>query len=103
MYLTLPASLKIAAAIARHRSTSNPLQLPLWSRAENPYTPSLTPQLSAPRSSTTLRSCACADVAIEIVVSTATLKNARNLYHLIPAPIVTRERRIDSNYITQGL
>src|SRR3974390_1476156 len=94
MYLTLLASLKIAAAIARHRSTSNPLQLPLRSRAENPYRPSLTPQLSAPRSSTALRTCACADVAIEIVVSAAPPKNAKNLYHLLPAPSVTRERRI---------
>src|SRR3954463_3787420 len=57
-YLTLVGSLKIAAAMARHRSTSKPAQLPLSSGAEKPGRPELTPQDSMPRSLTVLRVCA---------------------------------------------
>ena len=53
--LTLVASLKTAAAIARQKSTSKPVQLPLSSGRENPGTPWLTPQMSEPRSFTALR------------------------------------------------
>ena len=41
---TLVGSLKIAAAMARQKSTSSPVQLPLSSGAENPGRPWLTPQ-----------------------------------------------------------
>src|ERR1700712_773152 len=58
--LTLAASLKIAAAIARQISTSRPAQLPLSSGAEKPGNPWLTPQDSMPRSLTVLRVCAVA-------------------------------------------
>src|SRR5262245_34754608 len=56
--LTLLASLKIAAATARQKSTSNPDQAPFSSAAENPKIPWLTPQLSAPRSFTAASVCA---------------------------------------------
>src|SRR5713101_5659118 len=51
---TLAGSLKTAAAIARHMSTSNPVQFPLSSGLENPGRPWLTPHISAPRSCTFL-------------------------------------------------
>src|SRR5579883_218256 len=60
--LTLLASLKIAAATARHTSTSNPVQLPLSSGLEKPGSPWLTPQTSEPRSFTFL-SVAWAELA----------------------------------------
>src|SRR5262249_58254489 len=50
--LTLAASFKIAAAYARQKSTSKPVQLPLSSGFENPGSPWLTPQISEPRSFT---------------------------------------------------
>src|SRR5262245_33387681 len=53
--LTLSASLKMAAARARHRSTSNPVHFPLSSGMENPCRPWLTPQDSEPRSWMALR------------------------------------------------
>src|SRR6516165_4072701 len=59
--LTLLASLKIAAASARHTSTSKPVQLPLSSGLEKPGRPWLTPQTSEPRSFTLLSVCAGAD------------------------------------------
>ena len=47
--LTLPGSLKIAAAMARQKSTSKPDQLPFSSGIEKPGRPVLTPHSSAPR------------------------------------------------------
>src|SRR6266540_3029550 len=52
--LTLVASLKIAAAIARQNSTSRPVQLPLSSGFENPGSPWVTPHKSEPRHFTVL-------------------------------------------------
>src|SRR3989440_2170040 len=51
---TLPASLNMAAAMARQKSTSKPVQLPLSSGLENPNRPWLTPHTSEPRSFTFL-------------------------------------------------
>ena len=42
-------SLKIAAATARQKSTSNPVQLPLSSGIEKPGRPALTPHSTSPR------------------------------------------------------
>src|SRR5437764_13722150 len=42
-------SLKIAAATARQKSTSNPVQLPLSSGIEKPGRPLLTPHSTSPR------------------------------------------------------
>src|SRR5205823_1010525 len=61
--LTLLGSLKIAAASARQKSTSNPVQTPLSSGLENPGRPWLTPQTSVPRSFTVLRVWAEAEPA----------------------------------------
>src|SRR5215216_4744143 len=64
--LTLAGSLKIAAARARQKSTSSPVQLPLSSGVENPGSPWLTPQIREPLSFTVLSICAaavCADKA----------------------------------------
>jgi hypothetical protein len=47
MNLTLPGSSKIAAAMARQKSTSNPDQFPFSSTLENPGNPVLTPQNTA--------------------------------------------------------
>src|SRR5919204_4863675 len=52
--LTFVASLNTAAARARQKSTSKPVQLPLSSGLENPGRPWLTPQMSEPRSFTDL-------------------------------------------------
>ena len=52
--LTLVASFNTAAASARQKSTSKPVQLPLSSGLENPGSPWLTPQMSEPRSFTPL-------------------------------------------------
>src|SRR5207245_2284581 len=54
VYLTLVGSLKIAAATARQKSTSKPVQLPLSSGLEKPGNPWLTPQRSEPLSFTVL-------------------------------------------------
>src|SRR5215831_17422418 len=55
---TLAESFKIAAASARQKSTSKPVQLPLSSGLEKPGSPWLTPQTSEPRSFTALSVCA---------------------------------------------
>src|ERR1700745_158331 len=55
---TFVTSLKIAAAIARHRSTSSPVQLPCASGRPNPASVPLAPQLRMPRSLTVLSVCA---------------------------------------------
>src|SRR5262252_2842727 len=60
---TLAESFKIAAASARQKSTSKPVQLPLSSGLENPGSPWLTPQSSEPRSFTALSVCADAAAA----------------------------------------
>src|SRR5262249_45439841 len=57
---TLLASLKMAAAMARQKSTSKPVQFPLSSGLEKPGRPCVTPQISAPRSITFFRVCAVA-------------------------------------------
>ena len=49
MNLTFFGSSKIAAAMARQKSTSKPDQLPLPSLAEKPGSPVLTPQCTASR------------------------------------------------------
>src|SRR2546427_12150984 len=49
MNLTLLASPRVAAATARHRSTSSPDQLPLPSASAKPARPVCTPQATAPR------------------------------------------------------
>src|SRR6478752_774891 len=64
-YFTLVASLKIAAAIPRHRSTSRPAQLPRSSGAENPGSPWVTPQDRTPRSFTVFSVCADAPCAVQ--------------------------------------
>src|SRR5436309_12368911 len=51
---TLVASFNTAAATARQKSTSKPVQLPLSSGLEKPSNPWLTPQTSEPRSITFL-------------------------------------------------
>src|SRR2546430_17635507 len=51
-------SSKMAAATARQKSTSKPVQLPLSSGVEKPGRPWLTPQTSEPRSLTFLSVCA---------------------------------------------
>src|SRR5262245_29906362 len=56
--LTLLESFKTAAAMARQKSTSKPVQLPLSSGSENPATPWPTPQITEPRSFTALSVCA---------------------------------------------
>jgi hypothetical protein len=56
--LTLVGSSSTTAAMARHTSTSIPVQFPLSSGAENPGSPWLTPQDNWPRSLTVLRVCA---------------------------------------------
>ncbi len=55
--LTLVGSLKIAAAMARQKSTSNPTQLPCESGMPKPARVPLAPQISSPRSLTVLRVC----------------------------------------------
>src|SRR5260370_4385846 len=52
--LTLVESLSTAAATARQKSMSKPVQLPLSSGLENPRRPWLVPQTSEPRSFTFL-------------------------------------------------
>src|SRR3954453_7543788 len=53
--LTLLASLKIAAATARQKSTSRPVQLPCASGRPKPPSVPLAPQLSMPRVLTEVR------------------------------------------------
>src|SRR5215211_6115196 len=73
--LTLAGSLKIAAAMARQKSTSSPVQLPLSSGTENPGSPWLTPQIREPLSFTVFSICAvavCADKAsVKAALSTS--------------------------------
>src|SRR6218665_763414 len=64
-YFTLVGSLKIAAAMPRHISTSKPAQLPLSSGAEKPGSPWVTPQDNMPRSFTVLSVCADALCAVK--------------------------------------
>src|SRR5262245_14433010 len=52
---TFLGSLKIAAAIARQKSTSKPFQFPCASLVENPINSGLTPQLTVPRAFTLSR------------------------------------------------
>ena len=54
MNFTFVGSFKTAAAIARQKSTSKPVQFPLSSGREKPATPWPTPQRSDPRSFTAL-------------------------------------------------
>ena len=56
--LTLVGSLKIAAAMARQKSTSNPVQLPCGSGKPKPASVPLAPQISSPRSFTAASVCA---------------------------------------------
>src|SRR6202011_2061550 len=61
---TLVASLKIAAAIARQKSTSKPVQLPWESGSPKPGSCPFAPQLSTPRCLTVSRVAAPAVSAI---------------------------------------
>ena len=45
----------MAAAIARQKSTSKPVQIPRWSTNENPGNPSFTPQTNCPRILTSVK------------------------------------------------
>src|SRR6266702_165806 len=83
-YLTLVGSLKIAAAIARQKSTSRPVQLPLSSGLEKPGRPWLTPQMSEPRSFTVLRVWAGATEGLSLV------KRCRSLDCLRPRSATSR-------------
>src|ERR1700733_6903767 len=60
-YLTLAGSLKIAAAMARQKSTSKPFQLPCVSAMPKPANWPFAPHWSAPRSITALSvgDCGC--------------------------------------------
>src|SRR5215510_9187639 len=72
---TLVGSFKIAAASARQKSTSNPVQLPLSSGLENPGSPWLTPQTSERRSFTAFS--VWADAATEKPSTTAAPKKSK--------------------------
>src|SRR6202049_2679680 len=74
---TLPASSKMAAASARHRSTSKPLQLPLSSTLQKPSSPWLTPQASAPLSRTAWSVCAAAAAAVARADASASRRDAQ--------------------------
>src|SRR3954452_4812962 len=76
--LILLASLKIAAASARQKSTSRPVQLPCASGRPKPPSVPLAPQLSMPRDWTVLSVCAeAAEAATAIAAAAATEKNTR--------------------------
>ncbi len=60
VYLTLSALPKIAAATARHTSTSIPVQLPFSSGLEKPGSPWLTPHWTKPLRFTSSSVAACA-------------------------------------------
>ena len=67
--LTLLASLKIAAAMARQTSTSRPVHLPCASGRPKPASWPLAPQLSMPRSLTVFSVCAEAPCAANTTAS----------------------------------
>src|SRR5262245_7557632 len=85
--LTLVASFKIAAASARQKSTSTPIQLPLSSGLENPGNPWLTPQMSEPRSFTAFS--VCADAATEKPSATAA-PTKRKIARFMMQPLLER-------------
>src|SRR5712691_9308901 len=84
--LTLAASFKIAAANARQKSTSKPVQLPLSSGLENPGSPWLTPQSSEPRSFTALS--VCADAAAAQKPSTTVAPPKRKIARFMKQPFL---------------
>src|SRR5262249_6549664 len=90
---TLPASAKIAAAIARHRSTSKPVQLPLPSRLEKPARPWLTPHTSSPRSRTLASVCAAAGPGSANAKTKAAASKPRNARTRIRDGVRARQMR----------
>src|SRR5262249_47549261 len=82
---TLVGSSKIAAAIARQKSTSKPVQLPCGSGWPNPASPGLEPQFSTPRDFTVLRVWA---VAVDAARPSATAQAAaaRTCFMIQAAP-----------------
>ncbi len=80
---TLVASLKIAAAIARQRSTSRPVQLPRSSGLEKPGKPWPTPQTSTPRFFTVSRVCA---EAAPVKASMAAAASNETMRFMTPFP-----------------
>src|SRR3954452_16801234 len=83
--LTLLASLKTAAATARQKSTSSPVQLPCASGRPKPPSVPLAPQLSIPRDLIALSDWAeAADAAKAIAAATASVVTARFMTQLSP-------------------
>src|SRR5437660_4631726 len=83
--LTLVGSLKIAAASARQKSTSSPVQLPCASGRPKPPSVPLAPQLSIPRDLTALSVWAdAADAAKATAAARASVVTARFMTQLSP-------------------
>src|SRR5436853_4800085 len=82
---TLLASLKIAAASARQKSTSRPVQLPCASGSPKPPSVPLAPQLSIPRDLIALSDWAeAADAAKATAAARASVVTARFMTQLSP-------------------
>ena len=75
--LTLFGSPKIAAAIARQKSTSKPAQIPRWSTNENPGNPSFTPQTNDPRVLTSVKVGEDGDAEAQTVIAKRNVENAQ--------------------------
>src|SRR3954454_3824689 len=83
--LTLAGSLKTAAATARQKSTSRPVQLPCASGRPKPPSVPLPPQLSIPRDLTELSVWAeAADAAKATAAARASVVTARFMTQLSP-------------------
>src|ERR1041384_636210 len=82
--LTLVGSLKIAAASARQKSTSSPVQLPCASGRPNPPSVPFAPQLRLPRDLTVLSVCAdAAEAANATAAARANVVTARFMTELL--------------------
>ena len=83
----------MAAAIARQKSTSNPVHIPRSSTLENPGNPSLTPQTNDPRAFTAVKvGDAAAAQAKPAVTKTYAAMAHRNVAR--PSPSSRRGRSI---------
>src|SRR3954468_17311299 len=84
--LTLVGSLKIAAASARQKSTSSPVQLPCASGRPKPPSVPLAPQLTIPRDLIALSDWAdAAEAATATAAATANVVRARFMTKLSPS------------------
>src|SRR5215213_1956039 len=84
--LTLVGSLKMAAASARQKSTSSPVQLPCASGNPKPPSVPLAPQLTIPRDLMALSDWADAAVAAQaIAAATANVVRARFMTQVLQA------------------